>query len=79
MQLKVNLQKRYILYSGKITRGWNFHFIRDLNTSSNLRYCECLYIKLKNVCDCLGYQIREFKNPRLCLNKKIRENYNLWN
>jgi hypothetical protein len=65
-----------VLYSGKITRGGNFRYIGDLNTSANLRNCEYLYIKLKNVCViCLGNQIREFKNPRLCLNKIIRENY----
>jgi hypothetical protein len=39
-----------ILYSGKITRGENFRYIRDLNTSANLRNREYLYIKLKNVC-----------------------------
>jgi hypothetical protein len=38
-----------LLYSGKITRGENFRYIRGLNASANLRNREYLYIKLKNV------------------------------
>jgi hypothetical protein len=38
------------LYRGKITRGGKCRYIRDLNTSANLKNRKCLYIKLKNVC-----------------------------
>jgi hypothetical protein len=65
----------WVLYSGKITRGGNFRFIRDHNTSPNLRNSEC-YQTVKCMCDCLENKIREFKNPQLCLNKKNCEYYN---
>ena len=51
----------HILYSGKLTRNENFHYIRNLNISANLRTREYSFIKLLSVCDWLGNQIHEFK------------------
>jgi hypothetical protein len=39
-----------ILYSGKLTHGGNFRYIRDLNISANLRKREYLIIKVQSVC-----------------------------
>jgi hypothetical protein len=39
-----------VLYSGKLTHGGNFRYIRDLNISANLRKREYLIIKVQSVC-----------------------------
>jgi hypothetical protein len=38
-----------LLYSGKLTHGGNFRYIRDLNISANLRKREYLIIKVQSV------------------------------
>jgi hypothetical protein len=45
------LEHMIILYSGKLTHGGNFRYIRDLNISANLRKREYFkIIKVQSVC-----------------------------